>query len=98
MRLVSYNMMWFTLSLVCNLPLSFQDCPMLSAVQYGTIDLSAGYWENSIATYYCQKDHAMVGTATRICESTGRWSGTEPVCLYGLFLSYLLSLFILGVN
>ena len=36
-----------------------------------------------MATYYCDKDYALVGTATRTCEGDSGWSGTEPECIYG---------------
>ena len=50
------------------------------------MDLSDGRWEDSVATYYCDKDYALVGTATRTCEGDSGWSGTEPECIYGKYL------------
>ena len=59
---------------------------MLIPIQYGKIDLSSGHWEDSIVTYYCDKDYAMIGTATRKCQATGKWTGTDPECIYGMYL------------
>ena len=35
---------------------------------------------NSKATYSCNNGFILVGQTTRICQSTGEWSGKAPVC------------------
>ena len=62
------------------------ECPVLPAIGNGNIDLSGGYWAGSIATYICVKDYALVGTATRTCQTTGLWNGMEPDCIFGMFV------------
>ena len=34
----------------------------------------------STAQYTCNDGYILLGGATRICESTDMWSGTEPAC------------------
>lgn len=65
--------------------LSFSECPLLSEIEDGSVDLSGGYWEGSIATYVCDKDYALVGTSTRTCQPTGQWEGVEPSCIFGMY-------------
>ena len=34
----------------------------------------------STASYYCNKDHKLVGNKNRKCLKNGKWSGQEPIC------------------
>ena len=61
------------------------ECPILGAIEDGSVDISNGYWQDSIATYICNKDYALVGSSTRVCKSTGEWSGFPPTCIFGMF-------------
>ena len=42
------------------------DCSIPGNKENGVVDLSDGRWEDSVATYYYDKDYALSGTATRI--------------------------------
>ena len=59
------------------------ECPTLSAISHGNVDMSIGRREGAIVTYVCEKDYALVGEAIRKCLSTGKWKGVEPVCVIG---------------
>ena len=59
------------------------ECPTLTSISNGNVDLALGHWEGSIATYVCQNDYALVGSPVRKCLSTGQWTGVEPSCIIG---------------
>ena len=59
------------------------ECPTLSSISNGNVDLALGHWEGSIATYVCQNDYALVGSPVRKCLSSGQWTGVEPSCIIG---------------
>ena len=79
--------------LICHITVMVipSDCTILGNIENGKVDLSDGHWEDSVATYYCDKDYALVGTATRTCEGDSGWSGTEPECIYGEYHFIILS-------
>ena len=56
------------------------DCGSLIAPTNGTVDLSGGTVYQSIAYYSCNVRHKLSGTATRICQADGTWSGNPPTC------------------
>ena len=68
---------------ICYLCFPFKECPTLPDVEYGMVDLSQGNWEGAKATYICINNYALVGISTRMCESTGLWSGVQPECVFG---------------
>ena len=59
------------------------ECPALTSISNGNVNLALGHWEGSIATYVCQNDYALVGSPVRKCLSTGQWTGVEPSCIIG---------------
>ena len=54
--------------LICHITVMVipSDCSILGNIENGKVDLSDGHWENIVATYYCDKDYGLVGTATRV--------------------------------
>ncbi len=55
------------------------DCMGLSNPIDGMVALTATTFE-STATYSCNTGLSLTGEATRTCEDTGAWSGSEPTC------------------
>ena len=41
---------------------------------------------NSVATYTCNNGYSLYGDDTRICLGTGFWSGSEPICVEGIYI------------
>ena len=64
----------------CDIPQSFPN---------GTITLVNGSTTlNSTVKYECKTGFQLVGSANRICQSNGVWSGQEPIC-ESKFLFYM---------
>jgi hypothetical protein len=49
----------------------------------GDVDTSAGTTFGDTATYTCDPGHGIVGTASRMCQADGTWSGSQPTCAPG---------------
>ncbi|XP_052811571.1 neurogenic locus notch homolog protein 1-like [Mya arenaria] len=73
-----------------NTPSCVIECSVLPNVENGYVDLSFGNWEGSRATYICDDNHALIGVSTRTCESTGRWTGIVPECVFAIFPDVIL--------
>ena len=43
-------------------------------------DTTPDYSVGTIATYVCDEGFSLVGAMTRVCQSDGTFSGTDPVC------------------
>ena len=60
-------------------------CPALVAPINGAVtwtSLTVG----GVATYVCDDGFELEGSMTRTCESSGMWSGEEPMCS-GMFIT-----------
>lgn len=55
------------------------ECGDLGPPQDGRVDFSS-MAIGSIASYTCSEGYTLVGTATRICQPSGEWSGSVPEC------------------
>ena len=62
-----------------SISLAIINCSTPSNQPNGVVTVS-GTLLGSIAQYNCNDGYVLVGDATRTCENTGHWSGTEPVC------------------
>ncbi len=60
------------------------ECPALAPIPNGAItydpDMIAPYDVDTVATHSCYPGFHLVGSETRVCLDTGRWSGLIPVC------------------
>ncbi len=56
------------------------DCGGLPNPGNGTVATPAGTEFGATATYSCSSGFTLVGTDTRTCEASGRWSGAAPTC------------------
>ena len=55
------------------------DCGDLSAPSNGHISITATTF-GSVATYSCDLGYTLDGSTSRICQSNGQWSGSQPSC------------------
>ena len=55
------------------------ECGDLGPPQDGRVDFSSRAI-GSFASYSCSEGYTRVGTATRICQPSGEWSGSAPKC------------------
>ena len=60
-------------------------CNELDDIENGMISYSPDnegpeYSLNTVATYNCSEGFMLVGSAQRTCESSGNFSGMEPIC------------------
>ena len=60
-------------------PSSAVDCPPLMNPRSGSVSVS-GLRQGSTATYSCNVGYNLMGDSPRTCDSTGTWTGSEPVC------------------
>ena len=65
---------------VYNLPQSTGvDCSTPKQLRHGTVNYDGtGY--NMVVEYKCDEGYPLIGSSTRVCQSSGKWSGEEPVC------------------
>ena len=59
------------------------DCGPLSAPTSGTVETMAGTTFGAIAEYGCTGTNGLVGSASRMCQADGTWSGAAPTCAPG---------------
>ena len=55
------------------------DCGTLHAPSNGKLNITSSTF-GSVAVYSCMPPYVLSGTTARTCQSTGEWSGSEPVC------------------
>ena len=56
------------------------DCGPLSKPDNGDVVLNASTKYEAVANYSCNDGFQLVGDTSRICQSTGTWSGVQPTC------------------
>ena len=54
-------------------------CPALLDPINGAVTWTS-LTEGGVATYVCDDGFELEGSMTRTCESSGMWSGEEPMC------------------
>ena len=52
----------------------------VGTVKYGTRQGSGFSYGNSVS-FNCNSGYALVGTAQRLCQQSGVWSGEQPRCV-----------------
>ena len=55
------------------------DCGSLTAPLNGFIDIEETTL-GSVVSYSCQRGYILSNDESRVCQSTGVWSGEEPIC------------------
>ena len=61
-------------------PSTAVDCGTLPNPVNGRVNHTAGTTLGQTATYSCNAGYDLVGNSTRVCETTGLWSGSAPTC------------------
>ena len=56
------------------------NCGSLTNPANGRVSHSGGTTFRKTATYSCNRGYNLVGSSTRTCQSTRRWSGSTPTC------------------
>ena len=68
-----------------NIPLTATvSCPPLEPPANGFVT-PEGNSPGSVATYSCNEDHSLLGSATSQCQSNGAWSNQPPTCSNSTF-------------
>ena len=62
-------------------------CPALLDPINGAVTWTS-LTEGGVATYVCDDGFELEGSMTRTCESSGMWSGVEPMCRGMLITSF----------
>ena len=55
-------------------------CPKLNAPSGGTITVPTSPVYQDSARVSCQTGYYLQGSATRMCQASGKWSGAAPKC------------------
>ena len=56
------------------------ECPPLSNPENGFVSHNDGGYAGDTAVYTCSSDYKLVGIASRVCQVTERWNGSQPYC------------------
>ena len=59
-------------------------CLPLTAPDNGMIDCTGSLFEDT-CTFSCDDGYELTGSENRTCQSDQTWSGTEPMCVQGVF-------------
>ena len=55
------------------------DCSTPKQLRDGSVSYDGtGY--NMVVMYKCDEGYSLNGSTTRVCQSSGKWSGEEPLC------------------
>ncbi|KAF5908920.1 Bardet-Biedl syndrome 1 protein, partial [Clarias magur] len=56
-------------------------CPNPNVLENGAVQpVKPLYYVNDTTTYKCNSDYTFRGSATRVCQVNGKWSGGTPIC------------------
>ncbi|KAG7321374.1 hypothetical protein KOW79_015789 [Hemibagrus wyckioides] len=56
-------------------------CPNPNVLENGVVrPFSRNYSVNDTTTYTCHSEFTFRGSATRVCQTNGKWSGGTPIC------------------
>ncbi|KAB5548789.1 hypothetical protein PHYPO_G00059630 [Pangasianodon hypophthalmus] len=56
-------------------------CPNPNVLENGVVHpFNKLYYVNDTTTYRCHSDYTFRGSATRVCQANGKWSGGTPIC------------------
>ena len=52
----------------------------MTAPENGSVDQSEGTTYGKTVMYTCDRGHSLQGDGTRLCQTSGQWTSTTPVC------------------
>ena len=59
-----------------------RSCEPLGAIVNGNVSIDVGQpVDGAIATYQCNAGYRLNNDCIRLCQGSGLWNGTKPVCL-----------------
>ncbi len=61
-------------------------CPDLKNPSNGIVDYSSNVYQSE-ARYHCNLGYSLIGESSRICQSSGQWTTSQPSCQRMLSLS-----------
>ena len=64
------------------------DCGTLTSTANGQIRHANGTTFRQTATHSCDTGYILMGESTRMCQATGVWSGSAPICQGMLLLEF----------
>ena len=62
-------------------------CEELGDPNDGVVMVS-GLYQGAIATYECNPNYELQGTATRTCDTSAMWTNSEPSCTRKWIVNY----------
>ena len=77
---IKFNTTDGRLPVICMLISVTADCGTLPNITNGAVDLSGGTAFPSVALYSCDGGYELQGDPVRMCNESGVWTGTEPIC------------------
>ena len=66
------------MAVLCNWHI-FVECGSLTDPTDGSVNFTSTTYDSQ-ARYGCNTGYSLVGGETRVCQATGTWSGSAPVC------------------
>ena len=70
---------------------SLSDCSVPAIPEHGTRSGSVFKYGYAIH-YHCDEGYKLIGNHSRVCMSSGRWTGEDPECIVkGMLLSFFLA-------
>ena len=67
-------------------------CKRPGRISHGDVKMTSGYRYGSKAVYRCRKGYRLVGIATLVCMSHGKWAPKTPACQKGGMTDHFLLL------
>ena len=67
---------------MCDLSLFYStgvDCDSPKQLHNGIVCFN-GTEYNMVVNYECNEGYSLIGPPTRVCQSSGKWSGEQPFC------------------
>lgn len=57
------------------------ECPNPLVLESGSVlPVQMQYFVNNKTTYECYSAYSLRGSASRVCQANGKWSGGTPIC------------------
>ena len=64
-------------------------CPEAVPPKNGNVDATQGTATGDTVFYSCNDGYRLVGASSSVCLQDTTWSENDPVCLIGMYISFL---------